>query len=80
LLGKSDYDVFPRHEADVFWSKDAVVFASSGVDENEERITDSGGHEHVVLIRKTFHTGRDGRRFPVGTMTNITARKQAEHV
>jgi two-component system cell cycle sensor histidine kinase/response regulator CckA len=28
LLGKSDHDFFPKEEADVFWTKDEVVFTS----------------------------------------------------
>ena len=79
LIGKSDKDFFPKEEADVVWSKEDAVFASGGIVENEERITDSDGREHVVLTRKTFYADRAGRRFLVGAMTDITARKQTEH-
>ena len=79
LIGKSDKDFFPKEEADVVWSKEDAVFASGGIVENEERITDSAGREHVVLTRKTFYADRAGRRFLVGAMTDITARKQTEH-
>jgi PAS domain S-box-containing protein len=40
LLGKSDHDFFPQREAEVFWSKDDAVFASGGVNENEEHFTE----------------------------------------
>ncbi len=78
LLGKSDHDFFPRHEADVFWRKDDLVFATGRVDENEEQFTDSAGRPHVILTRKTLATGADGRRFLVGVITDITERKQIE--
>ncbi len=78
LLGKSDYDFFPREQADVFWSKDDLVFSTGGVNENEERFTDSLGREHVILTRKTLHVDPEGRRFLVGVITDITERKHIE--
>jgi PAS domain S-box-containing protein len=78
LLGKSDYDFFPRDEADVFWSKDDVVFATGEVDENEERFTDARGRAYVILTRRTLCRDPSGRRFLVGVITDITERKQIE--
>ena len=31
LLGKSDYEFFPKEEADVFWAKDDLVFSTGEV-------------------------------------------------
>jgi PAS domain S-box-containing protein len=78
LLGKSDHDFFPKHEADVFWAKDDAVFASGEVNENEEHFTDSAGRRHVILTRKTLHTDAGGRRFLIGVITDITELKQIE--
>src|SRR5690242_1743009 len=78
LIGKSDYEFFPRSEADEFWRKDDLVFATGAVNENEEHFTDAAGHHHVIVTRKTLHTGVDGRRFLVGVITDITDRKQIE--
>ncbi len=78
LLGKSDYDFFPAEEADVFWSKDDVVFATGAVHENEERFTDASGRLHVILTRKTLCRDPSGRRFLVGVITDITERKAME--
>ncbi len=78
LLGKSDHDFFPRDEADVFWSKDDAVFSTGEVNENEERFTDAAGREHVILTRKTLHVDREGGRFLVGVITDISDRKQME--
>ena len=78
LLGKSDHDFFPQREAEVFWSKDDAVFASGGVNENEEHFTDAAGREHIILTRKTLHTAADGRCYLVGVITDITERKQME--
>jgi PAS domain S-box-containing protein len=78
LLGKSDYDFFPKEQADVFWKKDDEVFTSGGVNENEEHFTDSAGRQHVILTRKTLYIDHKGRRFLVGVITDITDRKTAE--
>ena len=78
LLGKSDYDFFPKDEADVFWRKDDLVFSTGEVDENEERFTDGAGRLRIILTRKTLYVDPDGRRFLVGVITDITERKQME--
>jgi PAS domain S-box-containing protein len=78
LLGKSDYDFFPKEQADVFWKKDDEVFTSGGVNENEEYFTGSAGRQHVILTRKTIYIDHKGRRFLVGVITDITDRKAAE--
>jgi PAS domain S-box-containing protein len=78
LIGHSDYDFFPRGEADEFWRRDDQVFATGRVDENEERFTDSSGTTHVVLTRKTMLVDPVGRRFLVGVITDISERKQME--
>jgi two-component system CheB/CheR fusion protein len=78
LIGKSDHDFFPAAEADVFWHKDDLVFATGQVDENEEHFTDSASRPHVILTRKTLATDASGRRYLVGVITDITDRKQME--
>ena len=56
LLGKSDFAFFPAAEAQVFWTKDDEVFSAGGINENEERLTDSSGRTHVIITRKSLHT------------------------
>jgi len=78
LLGKSDYDFFPEHEADVFWTKDEVVFNSGEEDANEEEITSHDGVTRTIVTKKTRYTDDGGQQFLVGCIMDITARKQAE--
>jgi PAS domain S-box-containing protein len=78
LLGKSDFDFFPKEEAEVFWAKDDAVFASGEINENEERFTDAAGREHVILTRKTLHVDAAGRRFLLGVITDVTHFKELE--
>jgi PAS domain S-box-containing protein len=78
LLGKSDYDFFPREQADVFWAKDDAVFSTGQLNENEEWITDAAGRLHLIITRKTLHADESGRRFLLGVITDITERKRIE--
>lgn len=79
LLGKSDYDFFPRHQADVFWRKDEEVFAGDGqVVENEEAITDASGKERWLLTRKVAKQGPLDEPVLLAVIADITARKDAE--
>ncbi len=78
LLGRSDHDFFPKSEADVFWAKDDAVFSTGQINENEEIFTDSSGRAHVILTRKSLHADAEGRRYLVGTITDITDRKTME--
>lgn len=52
LIGKTDYDFFPKEEADVFWKKDDEVFKSGLENINEEKITNPYGVEHIFSTRK----------------------------
>ncbi len=79
LLGKTDHDFFPLEEAEAFREKDDQVFATGRVCENEELFTDGAGRENVILTRKSLHLARDGRRFLVGVITDITERTKAAH-
>jgi PAS domain S-box-containing protein len=78
LIGRSDFDFFPRAEAEEFWRRDDHVFATGEVDENEELFTDGAGLTHVHLTRKTLLVDPVGRRYLVGVVTDITERKQIE--
>ena len=78
LLGKSDYDFFPKYQADVFWEKDEAVFNSGLENINEEDFTGADGITHTILTKKTCYTAADGQQFLVGVISDITERKRAE--
>jgi PAS domain S-box-containing protein len=78
LLGRSDFDYFPRAEAEVFWAKDDEVFTTGQTNENEELITDSAGEVHIILTRKSLHYDDQGRPLLLGVITDITERKRME--
>ena len=78
LIGKSDYDFFPKEQADVFWEKDNMLFKSGNMQINEEDLTDSEGKVHTILTRKSVMTDADGKKILIGIITDITHRKQTE--
>ncbi|MGJ5631799.1 PAS domain-containing sensor histidine kinase [Nostoc sp. CALU 1950] len=78
LIGKSDYDVFSKAEANVFWEKDELVFTTGITHENEELFTDSDGATHCILTKKYLFKDDLGNRFLVGIIRDLTEQKQVE--
>jgi len=78
LLGKTDYDFFPREQVDVFWEKDELVFETGLENVNEETITDAEGCTRTIITKKTLYEDKAGEKFIVGVIRDITDRKHAE--
>ena len=76
LLGKTDYDFFPKEEADVFREKDEQVFTSGQENENEETLTDSAGKINIISTKKTVFENADGSKILVGTIRDVTNYKR----
>ncbi|MFL5345804.1 MAG: ATP-binding protein [Hyalangium sp.] len=78
LLGTSDFDIAPAHEAAVFWKNDEDVFVSGQPRENEESLTDSGGSSRILLTKKAPFTGTGGEPFLVGVIRDVTESRRLE--
>lgn len=78
LIGKSDYDFFPKEQAEIFWAKDAEVFASGIENLNEELFNDGHGINRTILTKKTLYTDKNGQKFIVGSIRDVTELKQQE--
>jgi len=78
ILGKSDHDYFPKEEADVFWAKDELVLTSGAENINEESITDAQGIVYTIITKKTLYTDKNGEKYIVGIIRDITDQKRAE--
>jgi PAS domain S-box-containing protein len=76
LLGKTDYDIFPPSEAEVFHQRDEIVFKTGTADTNEEFLTDASGNTHTILTKKTLYTDSQGNPYIVGIILDITERKR----
>lgn len=72
LLGKSDHDFFPKNQADVFWSKDEIVFTSGKENINEEKITDAKGEVRTIVTKKALYTDDKNEQYLVGIISDIT--------
>jgi PAS domain S-box-containing protein len=72
LIGKSDYDFFPKSEADVFWGKDELVFTTGITDNNKESFTDGSGTTRIIYTTKSLFSDEMGNQFLVGTIRDIT--------
>ncbi|MEG4199520.1 PAS domain S-box protein [Microcoleus sp. Pol12A5] len=72
LLGKSDYDFFPKQEAEIFWHTDEQVFRTGKENESEEIFTDTNGAKHIVSTKKTVFENTDGSKILVGIIRDIT--------
>jgi len=73
LIGKSDYDFFPKAQADVFRRQDELVFETGRENSNEEMLTDAKGRTHVLVTRKTLWVSPSGKPHLIGVIRDITA-------
>ncbi|MEH2164403.1 MAG: CHASE2 domain-containing protein [Nostoc sp.] len=78
LIGKSDYDFFPKHEADVFRQQDELVFRTQKPYEHEEEFTNADGQTHQIATKRSLHKDSAGNFFLVGVIRDITQRKLME--
>jgi two-component system, cell cycle sensor histidine kinase and response regulator CckA len=77
-LGKTDYDLFPKEQADVFRMNDGHVFETGEKDVNEEKITDAKGNIRTIETKKTLYVDKAGEKYIVGAIRDITERKRSE--
>lgn len=52
LIGRSDPDIFPPEQAEVFWRNDDRLFASGIPSREEEQLTRGGGETRTIWTRK----------------------------
>ena len=78
LIGKSDYDLFAKEQADVFWERDNYTFKSGQTDVNEEQITWHGKLHTISTKKSVFTDSLTGKKFISGTIRDVTEQKRAE--
>lgn len=80
MLGKTDFDFFPAHQAQVFQEKDEDVFLTGTENINQEELTDRAGNIHIVITKKMLHTSHvTDEIFLVGVIRDVTELKRIEH-
>ena len=80
LIGKTDYDLFPKEIADFFTAKDRqVIEINALVDIPEETIRSRSNEERILHTRKIPILDETGApQYLLGISEDITERKQAE--
>ncbi len=78
LLEESDYNLFPKHQADGFRAADERVLQTKQPHELEEELTDSRGNTYSIATKRSLHKDAAGNYFLVGVIRDITKRKQME--
>ncbi len=78
LIGKTDYALFPKEQADIFWERDNIVLETGQTDVNEEEITWHGKLHTISTKKSVFTNSATGKRFIAGSIRDITERKRTE--
>lgn len=79
VIGKSDEELYPPHQARIFIEHDNKVFSSMKEDENEESIDDASGSRYIISTKKAaFVDPISNEKVLVGVIRDITKWKQAE--
>jgi diguanylate cyclase (GGDEF)-like protein/PAS domain S-box-containing protein len=78
LTCRTDYDLFPQAEADIFWQQDELVLQTHQPRENEEYFTNAHGITHLIATKRSLHKDAAGNLFLVGSIRDITERKRRE--
>lgn len=80
ILGKNDYDLFPREEADFFTTRDREALNSKKLLEiPEERIRTKSGETRILQIKKAPILDSQGQpKYLLVVRYDITEHKQAE--
>ena len=78
MLGKLDYDLFPKEQVGIFWKQDDLVLETGVENVNEEEITDVQGNTRTIVTKKTRLKDQAGNKHIVGVIRDITARKRTE--
>ncbi|MFH1093072.1 MAG: PAS domain S-box protein, partial [Candidatus Omnitrophota bacterium] len=77
LIGKPDRNFFSKEQTDIFWKFDEIVFDFGQENINEEEVTDAIGRLRTVVTKKTLYTDKEGNKFIVGIIRDISDRKKA---
>jgi PAS domain S-box-containing protein len=78
LLGKCEYDVYAKKEADAFRAHDERVLKSGRESALEHAMKAPDGARRNIMVKKTLYTDEKGQRYIVGILRDITEHKTLE--
>ena len=76
VVGKTEYDILPKKEAEEIWKTEEELFEKGGEKREEDSITDRKGVTRVYSTTRTVFTDRAGRSWLVGAWSDITGHKE----
>lgn len=76
LLGKNDYDFFPKEEADVFWKQDDIAMATNKEIANEEYLSHKNGEKRLLSRKRVAITRSDGEKILISIGRDISNDRQ----
>lgn len=80
LIGNGVYDLWPRDQADVYYTKDKELFDAPGLQVYETNVTTTGGEEKIVQFHKTTFLDGNGKVAGLlGVIFDRTQEKQLEY-
>ena len=77
LLGRTDYDILPKEQADKIWEQEERIFGSGEDKYDEESHVDRKGVTRAYSTTKSLFTDPSGGAWLVGVITDVTAHKRA---
>ncbi len=77
LIGKTDFDLFPKEQSEIYWEKDELVFSKRQPVLNIEPQT-IDGRVYTISTKKSLYTDpHTGEDYIVGTIRDITDVEEA---
>ena len=79
LLGRNDYDFFPKEQADFFTGKDRATLEQGGITDIPEEPIETSSGSRILHTKKLALRDEQGQpQYLLGISEDITERKQAE--
>ncbi|MBF0381967.1 MAG: PAS domain S-box protein [Magnetococcales bacterium] len=78
IIGKTDFDIFPRELAEKFWENDQQVLKAKTLQEIEELVPYDDGLHTVISIKFPLFDSENNPYAVCGMATDITERKNLE--
>jgi methyl-accepting chemotaxis protein len=76
LMGKTDREIFPKEQAELFWNSDEQAFVTRKPHVSQEEIPSPDGNRTIITTKSTFETSSG--LFLVGAIMDITERVALE--
>ncbi len=77
FIGSTDFDLFEKEQAQVFWDVDTQVLEENKTIVNEEDLTANGEIQHIITT-KTRITDQEGNHYVLGMILDVTEIKRQE--